>query len=112
MLAGAELMSDQGAQLAEECAKLVAERGHCKKDMVDENGAICLYGALNLATSGNVELFMIEHPGSLPVLMALKKRLNVCDDSDLFWWNDNPQTTGEDVILLFKHVAEDLRSIK
>jgi hypothetical protein len=105
------------ADIALRAADLISERGHCKHTSQDDEGRLCFSGAVKTALGENpyyafdptwfnsadpcreekisffIEIFSAAHRilGILPVD-----------------YNDDPQTSGEDVILLLKRIAEEL----
>jgi hypothetical protein len=104
-------VKEEAAQAAEKAAELISERGHCKY-AYEKNGALCALGALEMALTGWVRRvgtsasFTRSYDVYTLVVQTFEERLGI-------WpavWNDMDATTGEDVILGFKKVAEELRS--
>lgn len=101
----------------EKAAQLISEGGHCKRTPKDGT-AYCASGALHAAAgwTGGVDSWSYD---SKPAYEAAKKagrRLyekgEVAPDFpapilDLVDWNNAPERTGEDVILLFKELAAE-----
>jgi len=83
-------------------ADYMAEHGHCKGFLQDKKGAVCLMGAV-IYSYGSLDYMsylnaLTEHTG---------KYINT-----LVLWNNAPETTGEDVIKLFREAAEDHKLVK
>lgn len=107
------LTKTEAADIAEKCAELISERGHAKGNF-QVDGAFCLFGAINYYTTSRISASKYNDVMSLIsaydiVSDAVIKRLNVSSAEKAVRWNDRKGTSKEDVVLLFKHVAEDLR---
>lgn len=96
-------------------ADILMEKGHCKGTLEDENGAHCAIGALRAAARwGETGEWRRQLDYGMAQLKA-EQRLgdNVPGDealAPLARWNDAPDTTAEDVILLFKELAQEEES--
>jgi len=98
------------AEIAIAAAQVISERGHCKKTLFDIAGRRCLVGALMVIRQR-------EHwqPSDGK---AVRKVLRACDDilSERGWdpdpiaFNNDPRTSGEDIILLLKEASVRLGS--
>lgn len=104
-------MKDEGAaEIAELAASVISERGHCKHTMEDNNGALCMFGGIHKAASMSVNVHdtsIITVTGQMQIVAeAVCRHLDI---DDIPTWNDREETTGEDVVLALKHVAEELR---
>lgn len=96
---------EKAAQVAENAARLISERGHYKGSYEGPDGSLCLIGA-------------VWEAAGMPTHITL----NACANRVMEWvqeyldamsivrWNDRIETTGEDVILVLKKAAEELRS--
>lgn len=81
------------AQMARYCLKaadLIAERGLAKHRFMNNNGALCIHGAYNLASRGQP-----YHVGRVPFGSAAA-------------WNDHRSTTADEVIALLQSWAYSL----
>jgi len=101
--------------LAYRAAAIMAERGHCKNKLTDSEGRVCYLQALILAAE------QMELPPSaiaeIPVLgmsrTILQERgyASIMPFGDSFLpvdYNNDPATSGEDVILLLKESGSRL----
>lgn len=95
------------ADVAYRAAEIIAERGLCKYKPQDEEGRVCLWMALTLAAGEDASLD--KHPVASMISEILIER------DELPWvaygfslWNDDRDTSQEDVILLLKETAERL----
>jgi hypothetical protein len=92
------------AEIAYLAAEILSERGLAKFAFEDENGAVCFWGAISAAdpaaswTGGEGEI-------STTARHILQERGY---DGDTMTWNDLPQTSKEDVILLLKETGHRL----
>jgi len=111
------------AEIARGAAHLIGQRGLQKRNYVDiESGAICLQGALALAIEEITHLdplrIIIDQRNTfLRLDQACVSLLRREGHGDILRgglitprWNDLPETTAEDVILLLKKVAEELET--
>lgn len=104
----------------EKAAEILAEKGHCKHTPQDENGAYCASGALHAAAGwrqGETLVGDYDSHAAYEAAKAAGQRLRERGDVprqypgpaflDLVEWNNAPERTGEDVILLFKELAAE-----
>jgi hypothetical protein len=95
------------AGLAYKAAEIMSERGHCKGRLHDEQGRVCFNGAL-LAVTGNG--FINENAFSSVFFTA--EQILAERGFPPYWnavsYNNDPDTTGEDVILLLKETGKRL----
>jgi hypothetical protein len=113
------------SEAAYAAADIMAERGHCKNALTDEEGRLCLEGALRVATGYTLE--PIPFPCSSeekesfdnwslllwrPVAGAARDLLHLDDSTrtccSVSGYNDHPDTTKEDVVLLLKRAGKKL----
>jgi hypothetical protein len=120
------------SQAAYRAAEIAAERGHCKFTEQDEEGHVCLAGAVNLAISGQPKLPLTGplRDQQFDILRAAGKALlarGYCEGMLLYYsgssyltepeckdgtpvpyaiyWNNLKDITGEDVVLLLKEAG-------
>lgn len=121
------------SQIAYEAARIASERGHCKGIEQDEDGHVCLVGAINLALAADQPGVLTSHgtiPPSSSPLRSLQHELlhyvgKVLQGMGVHvWnvtfldeavprgidWNNLPETSGEDVVLVLKKTAELLEA--
>lgn len=105
--------------LFEKAAEILSEGGHCKHKL-QEGTAHCANGALWAAKGWNSEAFSngmtsedtqeacnaATRAGNL---LYERKATDAPGTLGLVHWNNAPERTGEDVILLFKELAQDAR---
>jgi len=117
-------MKAELAQYARKAAEIAAERGHCKHTEEDDEGHVCLAGALNLAVCGDSRrdwFHLVRDDTTVTVerLLAAAAQILAARRGAEFreetWfrfrespitWNNLPGTSGEDVVLLLKQAAE------
>jgi hypothetical protein len=106
------------AEILEEAANYLAEHGHTKHALMDDEGRVCAVGALRMVTGsmyGSAPLY--------PSVIAVAADLGVDLDNDPIgysaegraWnnvvkWNNAPERTGEEVIDQFLLTAAALRA--
>ena len=97
------------SEVAYRAADVIAERGHCKHNLQDERGRVCLNGAVNVAAYGDA---FLETPSTWRKIGGVIRDIMIAEgrDSDCgpVSWNDEPDVTGEDVILMLKKAAARL----
>ena len=82
-------------------AELIAERGHCKGELYDNDGRLCMMGAMEMATFGKT---FGTTGNDYALETAIEKVLDEVDQS-IPHFNDHPATTAEDAILTLKRAA-------
>ena len=105
----------KASQAAYKAAEIMSSRGHCKHALEDDDGRVCHQGALLLAYTGQRSLF------SSPFLTMPQRHelgeINETGDQILLAqgydggvvnYNNQHDTTQEDVILLLKKTARKL----
>ncbi len=99
---------DQVTQDLQEAYDILEERGWCQKHFV-EDGRVCLDGALIQAISPNAYHFAIEQDGVRRYYTAALRINQVMDyasdkwgEERIWYFNDDPQTSVEDVKLVLK----------
>ena len=101
------------SELYYKAAEIISERGLAKKKAQDEEtGAVCMSGALSLAWYGTVYFIVNDHEyttawrcieaSACMILQDRGKGLHFVD------FNDAPETSKEDVILLLKECGSRL----
>lgn len=112
------------SQLAREAAALISARGLAKHTQHDGNGQVCWAGALSLARFGAFGEQIVSDPDCAAVAETCARILRASGEKysppsfaiapDSFarvvHYNNNPRTTGEDMILLLKEAGNDLES--
>lgn len=73
-----------------EAAQYIREHGHAKRALVDEHGAACLVGAINMVHSGNQARHQVQHFLKVKCLVA---------------WNNAPERTADEVIAALEGAA-------
>jgi len=116
-------MKAELAQYARKAAEIAAERGHCKYALEDDEGHVCLSGALYLAVCGDsrrvwwpppvrddtrvtVERLLAAAAQILAARRGAEFREETWFRESPIDWNNLPGTSGEDVVLLLKQAAE------
>lgn len=110
-------MSD--SEIYAKAAELLMEDGHCKGNLKTAEGRRCALGALRDAEIAVGAAIDVEFPTRYQVLgsraaallggvpQAEDWRTNPHHLAPIALWNDMPETTAEDVILLFKECAHE-----
>lgn len=103
------------ADFLEKTADTIFTRGHCKGEMMNEVGNVCVIGAMYAVyigavvttnySQGKVYSDSVEHLGNKLCLNHTGR-----SGADIGGWNDLPETTAENVIDTLKEVAKDLRN--
>ncbi|GGR51529.1 DUF6197 family protein [Streptomyces roseolus] len=83
-------------------AEVLMEKGHHKGDMRNGKGAVCAIGALCDAAGNSEQAVTLADQAAEYLGMA---RFPSGTLHALARWNDAPERTAEDVILLFKELA-------
>lgn len=110
----------KASEIAEHAAELVSERGHTKGVLWDDADRVCIMGAIMISLA---ELEGYSSPTESPNRFELAPVLSdVTEMSGRLlgkrrgqgWmssvdWNNEPERTGEEVILHLKRTAEALR---
>ncbi len=99
--------STRAADLARRAAERMSEHGHCKRTLEDDEGRVCFLGALyasgtNAQALHRVQCLASEILRERGVDGPFRHPFLAVD------WNNRPEVTGEDVILLFKECAARL----
>jgi len=98
------IISDLVADVMEACADYMTEVGHTKYTLIDNDGSVCLTGAVDGVTNGwpswQRTLFMdhmeaVVRPPQRPMALIM--------------WNDYPETTQEQVVEGFRKAAKVAR---
>ena len=98
----------------EKAAEVLSERGHCKGSLSHTDGhgttSYCAIGALYEATGEHAHNNSLtsEAANKAGALVVERFGVTVPDGAilhPLAYWNDLPETSAEDVILLFKELA-------
>lgn len=97
------------SEIARAAAEIMSERGHCKSVLEDEQGRVCLVGAL-LAATGEAELRRGWVWCTVTARRVVERIMHAVpgfggDIWDAVRWNNEEDTTGEEVILLLKRTA-------
>ena len=90
-------------EILAKAAELLSERGHCKGELQDPSGRLCMMGALLTAAFGAVRFVHTLHVS--PNFTAYQTALLRLGEVTLY--NDHPTTTAEDAILTLKRAAHD-----
>ena len=86
-------------------ANYMREHGHCKFCSSNNDGNVCLNGALFKTVSFSLHRKCIER---LAQVKGIEGGL-INKEDGLVEWNNKHETTGEDVISLFEQAAETCR---
>lgn len=90
------------AEICYKAAEIMSERGHCKNVAEDEAGRVCFLGAVSIALSGSAwaggETRLWDILDSAGRFLAE----NGIYPNDAVTYNNLPEITEEDVILLLK----------
>lgn len=88
------------AMIALRAADLIAQRGHAKLALEDDSGAVCLAGALNLASTGTPRRWRQQ---TIDLLCKIEDTFGI---EDAVGWNNEAKRTAADVINVLRRVAE------
>lgn len=103
-------MSEAAAQIAEDAARLISEKGLTKRIYHDENG-YCMRGAVyhvaGIPNETTARLFSGQVCPEVPDVFAAVEHLTA--GLPISIWNDLPEITKEDAVLILKRAAEELR---
>jgi hypothetical protein len=93
------------AQILRRAAELLETRGWCQNEGVDGQGRMCAMGAIHTAS---VEVAGHGYTVDTSPTRATEEYVGV---TPIWVWNDEPQRKAEDVIKVFREVAdlEDFR---
>lgn len=99
-------------RLLDGAREYIEGHGWHQGDYFGEDGSVCALGALGAARGLTTDDLLMEAYGngdSLagPALDALVAASPAATPYDLHVWNDDPNTTKEDVLLAFKRAAEE-----
>lgn len=117
----------EASDVARKAAELMSERGHCKFRLESADGQLCYIGALNMALYG-VSFPVTQSDDRLLNLIMNTSTCIIQDraraagelkhislrepwEHDPIAWNNRPETSGEDVILLLKETAARLEGL-
>lgn len=89
------------AEVLRKAADVIRERGWCRRQYVDADNSVCVYGALNLA-AGHGPSFEGDDPSVDIAARTLTRLL----DNDLVSWNDSEACTADEVVAALKEAAE------
>lgn len=96
------------AELAHRTIDVLQERGHTKGIYEELDGKVCFIGAMRIASGvdpGELPLIGSEVDAVYHTLWLVVEEIIGNEDS-ISSWNDQPETTVEDVILILKHAKE------
>ena len=110
------------AEIAYKAAGIMSERGFCQFTLQDEDRRVCHQGALMLAVTGRENVYIDGNFWGFPWNLTPEQYKDFNEISDVSreilasrgWnhgvvdYNNDPGTTGEDVILLLKEAAAKL----
>lgn len=100
-------MSREAAELARNAAAVLEQRGHCKGSLYNSKGQVCLWGAIKEA-AGVGEISTSCRPDVVALRKALWDRLGGMRDFPGAQWNDQDDTTEQDVTKMLLQVADEL----
>jgi hypothetical protein len=100
------------SEIAYRAAEIMSERGHCKNALTDEEGRVCLIGALEAVTHGNSGDYfrVLETANAILRERGEDSFLSPGNPFLSIFYNNHPDTTGEDVILLLKAAGKELET--
>jgi hypothetical protein len=107
-----DMMKDytEEGQAMLKAANYMEEHGHAKFAIVDENGHVCLLGALNMAVTGSVrgDSNQLSHI----CLDKIAAKLGLSTESyamDAIDWNNAEERTKAEVVNILRATAEDCK---
>lgn len=105
----------EASEAAFRAAAVMSEKGHCKHQLVDEEGRVCFVGALLTAINGNPYMGM-NLAGSL-IFCAVDREAQAIllrrgEPDGTISYNNNTRTTGEDIISLLKEAGANLAELQ
>ena len=88
-------------------ADTIAERGHCRNELTDENGAVCLAGAIHCVIHGDPFVHFEHRTEAVAALETVSKRLRLRGDASFaVYWNNEIAKDGQEVIDVLRKIAE------
>lgn len=104
--------NEEAAELAEKAAIILMQRGHYKGEYEAEDGRVCLFGALNTVAYGQARSpgYHLIDPAYLLLAIHLERVAARDYHNNAVHWNDAEETSAEDIILVLKTIAEELRA--
>lgn len=105
-----ESFDDPTADQCDRAASLIREMGWSKGRLQNENGAICISGALALVLNGDPRktLGLVDSPLYKSVLVTLNQNLGT-NYTLLSMWNDHQDRKQEEVVDLLRDAASKRR---
>jgi hypothetical protein len=91
------------ADVLRHAARIIEERGWCRGELQDNQGAVCAWGAIDTALAGGVRYEV--HDEERLALQALGASLGI-SWSDVPFWNDHPHRTAAEVIAALRDAAD------
>ena len=103
------------AEVAGKAADLMATYGHVKCTAQDDEGRMCIGGAVSMALTGDAygawqsDDFweVLQNAGEI---LFERGAVKAADCSIPVWWNNRPETTEGEVIALLRETARRLGS--
>jgi len=83
------------ADIYNEAANLIERYGHAKHEVQSPTGALCVYGAMSMACTGDP--WLITHRGH--------ELVGKLTGNDICSWNNREETTQADAIALLRKAA-------
>lgn len=99
------------SEVAYRAAVIMSERGLCKGRLADREGRVCFNGAICAALTGDAEgLFEDDEYQVFLAITDEACRLLMASGTWAapVFFNNDPRTSGEDVILLLKRIGKEL----
>jgi hypothetical protein len=102
-----------GPDKLRQAVEVLRARGHCKNVLRDEEGRVCLVGALCAVTGYRHATWMDFGPAVRAVVREqFPDRVSPESHPDLFWeavqFNNHPDTTADEVIAVLEKAAARL----
>lgn len=96
-----EVTPDSVAQVLEDAADHIEQKGWCQGEYEADGGAVCAVGALDYATGVSARGWLFG-----PAHRVFQRRLGLHIEN----WNDAPERTAHEVIDELKLAAKDIRN--
>ena len=94
------------SEIVDGAIKVLHERGWTQYKLEDENGRVSLYGACNVAMTGDASIWDERSFDPLTAAVLANVEGKYVDAAD---WNNKPERTVDEVIGVLKLAREDLR---
>lgn len=92
-------------------AREIVRTKWCPRGLTDGKGNVCIVGALNIVTSGNVHHLPVSSGTGRREQAYCHLMKHMPKSGELANYNDDPATTHEDIMMLFDKALADLGAL-